>query len=118
MGLANDRHVDSTQGPGVFFQLRTLQPGDQVQVSLTDGTVANFVVTAVAMYSKTQFPAAQIYTSHGTSELQLVTCGGTFDTSTGHYLSNIVVYTSFVSARSPDVSPSTPLIDARRPVAI
>jgi len=99
-------HVDSYQGPGVFFELRALQAGDQVQVTLADGVVANFAVTAVATYTKTQFPAQQVYGSHGTSALQLVTCGGTFDTQTGHYLSNIVVYTSFVSATP--ATPATP----------
>jgi len=100
-------HVDSTQGPGVFFQLRVLQAGDQVQVSLADGVVANFMVTSVATYTKTQFPAQQVYGSHGTSALQLVTCGGAFDAQTGHYLSNIVVYTSFGSA-SPATAPTVP----------
>ncbi|HEY7946622.1 MAG TPA: sortase, partial [Acidimicrobiales bacterium] len=91
-------HVDSYQGPGVFFNLRELQPGDQVQVSLTDGAVATFAVKIVATYTKTQFPADAVYASRGDSSLQLVTCGGTFDPQTGHYLSNIVVYTTFVSA--------------------
>jgi Sortase domain len=91
-------HVDSYQGPGVFFQLRTLQPGNQITVNLADGVVATFKVTSVVMYQKTQFPDQQVYGSSGSSELQLVTCGGTFDSQTGHYLSNIVVYSSFVSA--------------------
>ncbi len=42
-----------------------LLAGDQVQVSLADGAVVNFVVTSVAMYTKTQFPAQQVYASHG-----------------------------------------------------
>ena len=91
-------HVDSYKGPGVFFQLRTLQPGNQINVNLADGVVATFKVTSVATYQKTQFPDQQVYGSNGSSELQLVTCGGTFDPQTGHYLSNIVVYSSFVSA--------------------
>jgi len=100
-------HVDSYRGPGVFFNLRTLTPGDQVQVSLTDGAVATFAVTNVAMYTKTQFPADQVYASHGDSSLQLVTCGGTFDTQTGHYLSNIVVYSTFVSATAATTAPAS-----------
>ncbi|MFZ0249870.1 MAG: class F sortase [Acidimicrobiales bacterium] len=91
-------HVDSYQGPGVFFQLRTLQPGDQIEVNLADGIVATFEVTSVVQYEKTAFPDQKVYGSNGSSELQLVTCGGTFDPQTGHYLSNIVVYSSFVSA--------------------
>ena len=91
-------HVDSYKGPGVFFQLRTLQPGNQIDVNLADGVVATFKVTSVVQYQKTAFPDQQVYGSNGSSELQLVTCGGAFDSQTGHYLSNIVVYSSFVSA--------------------
>jgi len=46
--------------PGlVFFQIRTLRAGNQVNVSLADGAIAHFQVTAVAMYAKDQFPAQQ-----------------------------------------------------------
>lgn len=90
-------HVDSYQGPGVFFQLRTLAAGDQVDVGLADGTTAQFTVNSIAMYSKQQFPAPQVYGSHGSSALQLVTCGGVFDSQTGSYLSNVVVYTSLTA---------------------
>ncbi len=90
-------HVDSYQGPAVFFRLRTLQPGDRVNVTLADGVITHFVVRQVAMYLKASFPTVQVYGPHGYSALQLVTCGGVFDTQTGHYLSNVVVYTSLVS---------------------
>jgi len=100
-------HVDTKSGPGIFFHLRALQAGDTVQVSLTDGAVATFAVTSVAQYTKTQFPAQLVYTSQGISELNLVTCGGAFDAQTGHYLSNIVVYTTFVSATAPTVGTTT-----------
>lgn len=91
-------HVDSYQGPAVFFRLRTLEPGDRIEVHLADGVTTQFVVTAVAMYQKTQFPNDQVYASRGYSALQLVTCGGAFDRQTGHYLSNVVVYSSLVSS--------------------
>jgi hypothetical protein len=58
-------------------------------------------VNAVTSYLKTQFPAALVYGTHGDSALQLVTCGGAFDTATGHYLSNVVVYTTLVSSTPP-----------------
>jgi hypothetical protein len=94
-------HVDSYQGPGVFFQLRTLLAGDAVDVTLADGSVADFAVYTVVQYEKTTFPSGLVYTSHGYSALNLVTCGGIFDPQTGHYLSNIVVYTSLVSISTP-----------------
>jgi len=59
--------------------------------------VPHFKVTTIATYLKTHFPAKQVYASHGYSALQLVTCGGAFDTRTGHYLSNVVAYTTLAS---------------------
>jgi hypothetical protein len=84
----------------VFFRLRSLRPGDRVEVSLADGVTVHFVVDAVAMYPKKQFPARLVYGSRGYAALQLVTCGGAFDTSTRSYLSNVVVYTSLVAITS------------------
>src|ERR1700728_1401514 len=99
-------HVDSYQGPAVFFQLRTLVAGDLVSVSLADGVTAEFVVNTVVMYQKTQFPTSLVYASHRYQALQLVTCGGTCDPQTGHYLSNVVVYASLISI-PPAASPAS-----------
>lgn len=96
-------HVDNSSGPGVFFYLRTLVAGDRVLVDLADGDVAQFAVDSVLQYPKQQFPAQRVYASHGSSTLQLVTCGGVFDHQTGSYLSNVVVYTSLVG-----VAPKSP----------
>ncbi len=90
-------HVDNYTGPGVFFELRTLAAGDQVDVTLADGITARFSVDSVAMYPKWAFPSDRVYQSQGVSALQLVTCGGTFDHQSGSYLSNVVVYTSLVA---------------------
>ena len=86
-------HVDSYKGPGVFFYLRSLRPGDPVIVSLADHVVVHFKVIGVREYSKNDFPAKLVYGMRRYSALQLVTCGGVFDHATGHYDSNIVVYT-------------------------
>ncbi len=90
-------HVDNYTGPGVFFDLRTLAAGDQVDVTLADGVTARFSVDSVAMYAKWAFPSDRVYQSNGVSDLQLVTCGGTFDHQSGSYLSNVVVYTSLAA---------------------
>lgn len=36
--------------------------------------------------------APAVYGPTPDAELRLITCGGAFDSATGHYLSNIVVY--------------------------
>jgi sortase (surface protein transpeptidase) len=97
-------HVDSTQGPGVFFDLKLLKAGDRVTLVLANGTVTKFAVTKVVQYSKTSFPDRLVYGSNGTRSLQLVTCGGAFDHATGHYESNIVVFSHLVSVSSPKVA--------------
>ncbi len=102
-------HVDSYQGPATFFMLRTLLPGEPVYVTLADGVAAQFKVTSVVQYLKTGFPDQLVYAGHGSSSLQLVTCGGTFDTHTGHYLSNVVVYTSLVALTPSAVAGAVPI---------
>jgi len=102
-------HVDSTQGPGVFFELRTLVPGDRIDVTLASGVIAQFAVTAVDTYTKQAFPAREVYASHGLSALQLVTCGGAFDQATGSYLSNVVVYSTLVGTEPAGASVRTPV---------
>jgi hypothetical protein len=85
-------HVDSTAGPGVFFRLRSLHPGDGVVVRRADGSAVRFTVTRVARYPKTAFPTAAVYGPTPDAELRLVTCGGAFDHAARSYLDNVVVY--------------------------
>ena len=85
-------HIDSYKGPGVFFRLAELRPGDTVEVHRSDGSVVSFRVTAVQSYPKDDFPTQSVYGATPDPELRLITCGGAFDSATGHYLSNIIAY--------------------------
>jgi sortase (surface protein transpeptidase) len=85
-------HVDSTRGPAVFYRLRQLGPGDRIDVTRADGSVARFVVQRTGQYDKRRFPTDEVYYPTLTPELRLVTCGGEFDFTTGHYRSNIIVF--------------------------
>jgi sortase (surface protein transpeptidase) len=85
-------HVDSKRGPAVFFRLRELRRGDEVRVTRADGASVRFVVQRTASYDKQRFPTDAVYYPTLTSMLQLVTCGGQFDVTTGHYRSNIIVF--------------------------
>jgi hypothetical protein len=64
----------------------------QILVTRADSPVAVFTVNAVRRYPKSGFPAAAVYGNLGYAGLRLVTCGGDFDRSTGHYRDNIVVH--------------------------
>ena len=93
-------HLDSYRGPAVFFRLGALRPGDRVDVTLADGITAIFRVTGVREYVKSNFPAKDIYDAAGYAALRLITCGGTFDYATGHYLSSTVVFASLASSQA------------------
>jgi hypothetical protein len=94
-------HVDSYRGPAVFFRLGALRPGDVIDVTLADGVTAIFRVTGVRDYAKVKFPTGIIYGPTDYAALRLITCGGTFDPATGHYLSSTVVFASLTSYREP-----------------
>jgi sortase (surface protein transpeptidase) len=89
-------HIDSRLGPGVFYRLRLLRQGSRVYVRRADGTLAAFRVTAVRTYLKSRFPTEAVYGPAPDAQLRLITCGGTFDYATGHYLSNVIVYAALV----------------------
>lgn len=93
-------HVDSPKdGPSVFFKLDELRPGDRVRVTRADGTVAVFNVDGVHSYAKEEFPTRLVYGDTPHAALRLITCGGTFDRDTGHYVDNVVVFASLVGAQ-------------------
>jgi LPXTG-site transpeptidase (sortase) family protein len=90
-------HVDTVTGTSVFYYLRDLKAGDKIYVTLTDGKVAAFEVDGLQKVSKDAFPTASVYGRSGYASLRLITCGGTFDETTGHYLYNIIVYAHLVA---------------------
>ncbi|HEY2176879.1 MAG TPA: class F sortase [Mycobacteriales bacterium] len=91
-------HIDSAKyGPGIFFKLGALQPGETVTVTRADRTAAVFRIDRVAEYPKNHFPTLQVYGNIDHAGLRLITCGGSFDFSTHSYDDNIVVYASLIS---------------------
>ncbi len=91
-------HVDNYHGPAVFYHLDKLKLGNRIDVTLANGRKLVFAVIGERMYKKTNFPDALVYGSRTYPALQLVTCGGIFDPTTGHYLSNIVVFTALIKS--------------------
>ena len=85
-------HVDSRTAPGIFVRLEELEPGEDVVITMTDGTRLTFEVTGATRSPKTAFPTAEVYSNVPTPDLRLVTCTGKFDASSGHYVDNLVVF--------------------------
>jgi sortase (surface protein transpeptidase) len=85
-------HVDSKSGPAVFYRLGELRRGDGVTIRRADGSSVRFVVQRTEQYDKRRFPTDAVYYPTLTPALRLVTCGGQFDYTTGHYRSNVIVF--------------------------
>jgi hypothetical protein len=89
-------HID-WKGPGVFYNLHSLRPGDQVTVTRADGSQPAFRVTRVAQFPKDQFPTERVYGNIDHAGLRLITCGGSFNSQTGHYEDNIVAFADLIA---------------------
>lgn len=88
-------HVDSAaNGPSVFYDLGKTSKGDVIEISREDGSVVTFVVDEVKAFPKDEFPTFDVYGNTDGPELRLITCGGDFNSDTGHYVNNTVVFAS------------------------
>ena len=93
-------HVDSAEwGPGIFFELGALRPGDRVEVARADDTVAVFAVDRVEQHPKDDFPTIEVYGNTKNPQLRLITCGGTFDPVTRSYKDNVIAFATLVDVR-------------------
>jgi hypothetical protein len=82
----------------VFFRLNDLRVGNRIVVTLRNSIKVTFAVIGLREYPKNKFPEKLVYGPRSYGALQLVTCGGTFDAKTGHYLSNIIVFTKMIKS--------------------
>ncbi|AQZ63202.1 putative secreted protein [[Actinomadura] parvosata subsp. kistnae] len=90
-------HVDSrASGPAVFYRVTQLRPGSLVQVEREDGRTATFRVYSLERFPKSDFPTDQVYGDTDRPEIRLITCGGSFDRTTGSYRDNIVAFGTLV----------------------
>jgi hypothetical protein len=89
-------HVDM-KGPGVFYRLHSMKPGDRVTITRADGSKPVFRVTQVEQYLKDTFPTNLVYGNLDHAGLRLITCGGTFNSRTGHYEDDLVVFADLIT---------------------
>ncbi|MCA9361787.1 class F sortase [Candidatus Kaiserbacteria bacterium] len=89
-------HVDSYQGPAVFWPLQKVRAGDTIEIERADGTVGVFVVTRLEQHSRSGFPTAEVYGDIDHAGLRLITCSGTFNHGRQEYSHNLIVYAELV----------------------
>jgi sortase (surface protein transpeptidase) len=85
-------HIDNRRGPAVFYKLPKLKAGDIVTISRVKKRPVRYVIEDLGVWAKSNFPSEIIYGPTPIAELKLITCGGIFNRSTGHYTDNIIAF--------------------------
>ena len=85
-------HIDYWNvGPAVFYNLASMQAGDEASVTGDDGKRYPFTVEWIQQYDYDSMPMDEVVGPTGGQSLTLITCGGAFDYATGRYLQRTVV---------------------------
>ncbi|MFN8535673.1 MAG: class F sortase [Dehalococcoidia bacterium] len=84
-------HVDWGGKIAVFFRLKELGPGDQIETVAADGALRRFVVTSNTAYEPAKAPLDRIYGPTSHPAVTLITCGGVFLSDRRDYSLRIVV---------------------------
>jgi len=85
-------HVDSYEGPAIFYKLGQLDERDEIEIEREDGTVATFVITDIERVSQSNFPTEKVYGDVDYAGLRLVTCTGIYNKGELRYSHNLIVY--------------------------
>lgn len=85
-------HVDYINyGPAVFWHLQDLNAGDLIEVRLEDGTLYRYEVKQREQIDASTADVGKIIGPSDTEILTLITCGGTFDSSSHQYDQRVIV---------------------------
>lgn len=79
------------QGAGAFYSISALEPGDEVELQLSDGSTRQYEVVAREAVAKEVLPSDDIFDEGGPERLTLVSCVGYFDRENGGYQENVIV---------------------------
>lgn len=97
-------HIAYNGVDGVFRYLADLEVGTNFFLTFDDSSIAEYVVTDLQTYLKTELPRDDLFDPSGPPRLVLVTCGGSFNYDASSYESNVVAYA--IPLRSLDTQPN------------
>ena len=94
-----DGHLDGYQKDGVFKGLAKLKLGDEFKIERGDGKILQYTVLTVKSVP-TDKAASELFSQDPTveSQLNLITCGGTFDKSARSYKERVIVAAELTSS--------------------
>ncbi len=86
-------HLDKADGsPAIFWKLSDLKTGDKIITTDLNNKSYTFTVTRLVKYPYDAFPLNEIFGSSDKARLNLITCNGTWNSTTKNYSNRLVVY--------------------------
>jgi sortase A len=95
-------HVDWVDRAAVFWFVKTLVAGAEVDIVFDDGSTAAFTVDVVVDYPDNSTPLDDVFGPSDAPHLNLITCDGVFNYITHNYDHRTVVYTTMVQLPAQD----------------
>ncbi len=86
-------HVDDYTGPAVFFDLKELQPGDEIEITGLSGEILVFEVEKIESYPADDAPIREIFGPSNDKRLNVLTCTGLYNHETQDHEERLAVYT-------------------------
>ncbi|MBX0359128.1 class F sortase [Halobacillus sp. Nhm2S1] len=84
-------HVDGNSGPAVFYDLKDLQPGDEIYV-YGDNMKLTFEISRMESYPYEDAPIREIFGPTNSHSLNLITCTGAYDKEASTYSERLAVF--------------------------
>jgi sortase (surface protein transpeptidase) len=93
-----DGHVSGRYSDGIFKELRSANAGSRFEIEYGDRTTKTFEIIDVIQLPEAE-SAAALFNKRPEieSQLNLITCGGEFDSSTQQYEERVLVISKLVS---------------------
>ncbi len=94
-----DGHVSSWTTPGVFYSIKSLLAGDDIQLERGDGTMFTYKVVSTQIYqsSNVDMKAALNPITPGKPGLNLITCTGNVLAGTNEFNERVVVFSEEIT---------------------
>jgi sortase (surface protein transpeptidase) len=89
-----DGHISSWTTPGVFYNLKSLRPGDDITIEKGDGTLLNYKIVKSVTYNVDSLTSDVLLQPIDVNRpgLNLITCAGAVGKGTNEFDERLVVY--------------------------
>lgn len=95
-------HVDSVDGPAIFYSLGQVEVNDTVHIEREDGSILTFTITGLERVEQDTFPTERVYGDIPYAGIRLITCSGVYDKGELRYSHNLIVYGELTDITYPE----------------